>query len=95
MPGGADYAMLFAVKHGWMAPLQEKRYNAAINVWVREPALVVTATLGWIQLHAQKHEELSGWGVASVRALRTLPCARPSPCTWPCTCPRVTSRDLA
>ena len=24
LPGGADYAMLFAVKHGWMQPLTEK-----------------------------------------------------------------------
>ena len=25
VPGGLDYAMLFAVKHGWMSPLQEKK----------------------------------------------------------------------
>jgi len=53
VPGGADYAMLFAVKHGWMAPLTEKRYNSAINVWVREPALVAVGTLGYVQMHLQ------------------------------------------
>jgi len=53
LPGGADYAMLFAVKHGWMSPLDEKKYNAAINVWIREPALIATATLGYIQMHLQ------------------------------------------
>jgi len=53
LPGGADYAMLFAVKHGWMSPLSEKKYNAAINVWIREPALVSTASLGFIQMHLQ------------------------------------------
>ena len=54
VPGGIDYAMLFAVKHGWMKPLDEKKVNAAVNVWVREPALVCTATLGYIQLHEQR-----------------------------------------
>ena len=70
--GGADYAMLFAVKHGWMSPLTEKRYNSAINVWVREPALVVTATLGFVQMHAQKIDDLSGWGVGAVRVFLML-----------------------
>jgi len=53
VPGGVDYAMLFAVKHGWMEPLQEKHYNLAINVWVRAPALVATAVLALIQVHVQ------------------------------------------
>ena len=66
MPGGADYAMLFAVKHGWMTPLSEKRYNAAINVWIREPALVVTATLGFIQIH-QQPGELHSTSIVAVR----------------------------
>lgn len=69
VPGGADYAMLFAVKHGWMDPLSEKRWNSAVNVWVREPALVVVATLGWLQLHVQKDDELQHWGVGAVRVL--------------------------
>ena len=67
LPGGADYAMLFAVKHGWMDPLEEKRINAGINVWVREPALVVTATLGFIQLHTSNQDHF-GWGIAVVRS---------------------------
>ena len=49
MPGGIDYAMLFAVKHGWMPPLKEKEYNAAINVWFRAPFLVCTACLAYVQ----------------------------------------------
>lgn len=59
VPGGLDYAMLFAVKHGWMRPLDEKRYNAAINVWMREPALICTATLSFVQLHLQP--QMWGW----------------------------------
>ena len=71
LPGGADYAMLFAVKHGWMQPLTEKRINAAINVWVREPALVVTATLGFIQMHTQNQAHF-GWGIGAVRIFLML-----------------------
>jgi hypothetical protein len=65
VPGGLDYAMLFAVKHGWMKPLAEKKVNAAVNVWIREPALVCTATLGFIQLHEQA-SQYPTW-VTSVR----------------------------
>ena len=42
-----------------MTPLAEKRYNSAVNVWVREPALVCTATLGFIQIHLQP--SMFGW----------------------------------
>jgi len=72
LPGGADYAMLFAVKHGWMEPISEKRYNALINVWIREPALVVTATLGFIQFHLQKSESDIGWGIGAIRVFLML-----------------------
>ena len=44
--------MLFAVKHGWMSPLTEKKYNAMINVWLREPALVVCCSFAFIQVGA-------------------------------------------
>lgn len=69
VPGGLDYAMLFAVKHGWMDPLDEKKFNSAINVWVREPALVVTAAYGYLQIHLQG-QSFSGW----VTAIRVFLC---------------------
>ena len=72
VPGGFDYAMLFAVKHGWMSPLTEKRWNSAVNVWVREPALIVVATLGWLQLHVQDEKDLHTWGVGAVRVFLML-----------------------
>ena len=53
VPGGIDYALLFAVKHGWILPLTEKRLNSAINVWLRAPALVATSVVGYIQLFLQ------------------------------------------
>jgi len=54
-----------------MEPLTEKRYNAAINVWIREPALVVTATLGFVQLHTQNQAQF-GWGIGAVRVFLML-----------------------
>ena len=72
VPGGIDYAMLFAVKHGWMKPLSEKGYNAAINVWIREPALVAVATLGFMQLHLQP-SKLFTW-ITAVRVFLMALC---------------------
>ena len=54
-----------------MKPLTEKRYNAAINVWIREPALVVTATLGFVQLHTHNQAQF-GWGIGAVRIFLML-----------------------
>jgi len=54
VPGGIDYAMLFAVKHGWLSPITEKEHNAFINVWVRAPFLVCTATFAYIQFFVQE-----------------------------------------
>ena len=71
MPGGADYAMLFAVKHGWMSPLREKQYNSSINVWFRAPFLIIAATFAYIQNFIQD-------GVPTVSA-RRVPRPPPSP----------------
>ena len=54
IPGGLDYVMLFAVKHGWLNPLLEKKANAAINVWCRAPFLVCTASLAYVQFFVQE-----------------------------------------
>ena len=53
VPGGIDYAMLLAVKHGWIKPLTEKNINAGINVWLRAPSLVMVASLAYIQFFLQ------------------------------------------
>ena len=47
LPGGVDYVLLVLVKQGAMAPITEKRLNAAINTWVRGPSMAVYAMLGW------------------------------------------------
>ena len=43
VPGAVDYALLVLVKYGRVHPLTEKRINAALNVWLRSPGLVVCA----------------------------------------------------
>lgn len=53
LPGGLDYAMLYAVKHAWMSPLHEKRLNRVINVWFRAPPLVGVSVMVYIQLYLQ------------------------------------------
>ena len=53
LPGGLDYAMLYAVKHAWMSPLHEKRLNRVINVWFRAPPLVGVSVMVYIQLWLQ------------------------------------------
>ncbi|KAJ1620229.1 hypothetical protein T492DRAFT_1150349 [Pavlovales sp. CCMP2436] len=58
IPGGVDYCMLFCVKQGWMKPLDEKRHNTVINVWVRAPFLVCTGTLVFLQGHMQTTDHI-------------------------------------
>lgn len=53
VPGGIDYAMLVAVKHGWIDPLTEKNVNASVNVWLRAPALIMIASFSYIQCFMQ------------------------------------------
>lgn len=47
LPGGIDYAMLVAVKKGWMTSGQEKKYNGYIQLWIRMPGCVMHALLTW------------------------------------------------
>jgi len=42
-PGGMDYFNLVLVKHGILDLYNQKRYCAAINIWIRGPFLVVAA----------------------------------------------------
>ena len=53
LPGGVDYALLFAVKHGWIHPLTEKRYNTVLNTWIRAPGIVMTSAIAWVVVNAK------------------------------------------
>ena len=37
LPGGVDYAMLSAVRYGFMDELTEKYINTHLNTWIRIP----------------------------------------------------------
>jgi len=48
LPGGLDYLMLAAVKHGYIRKISEKRINKLLNVWCRGPGCIAAACLIWI-----------------------------------------------
>lgn len=52
-PGGTDYALLFAVKHGWISSMTEKRWNTVLNVWIRSPGIVYSASFAWMTIFAK------------------------------------------
>lgn len=43
LPGGIDYALLFANRNGWVDKNIEKQVNTALNVWIRSPGCVAMA----------------------------------------------------
>jgi len=48
LPGGLDYLMLSAVKHGYLAKISEKRINQLLNIWCRGPGCIAAACLVWV-----------------------------------------------
>lgn len=55
LPGGIDYAMLVAVKQGWMESMTEKRINKTIQLWIRAPGCVFHSLLGWTAWSAARY----------------------------------------
>ena len=47
-PGGLDYLMLAAVKHGYIRKIDEKRWNRMLNIWCRSPGCIATSCLLWM-----------------------------------------------
>ncbi len=59
-PGGLDYLMLVCVKKGWMNSIDEKRYNAIIQTWIRNPGMLYHAVLTWcVYVHCKGNPELT------------------------------------
>jgi uncharacterized membrane protein YdcZ (DUF606 family) len=52
LPGGLDYCMLAAVKHGHLSITTEKKWNARINVWIRAPGCVMAACYLYVSILA-------------------------------------------
>ena len=52
LPGGIDYAVLFAQRNGWVGRETQKRLNTFLNVWIRSPGCVANAayTLAFLSL---------------------------------------------
>jgi len=47
LPGGLDYLMLVFVKLKWMESITEKRINARIQTWMRNPGMLYHALVSW------------------------------------------------
>jgi hypothetical protein len=45
LPGGINYAMLFAERNGWITQAMRKRVNTPVHVWIRGPGCTAVATL--------------------------------------------------
>ena len=50
LPGGVDYLLLTLVKYGVVPKLEEKKWNARINVWLRSPGLMLCAVFMYVAL---------------------------------------------
>ena len=53
LPGGIDYALLFANRNGWIEKSSEKRINAFLNVWIRSPGCIAMASMASANLLSQ------------------------------------------
>ena len=45
LPGGINYAMLFAERNGWITQAMRKSVNTPVHVWIRGPGCTAVATL--------------------------------------------------
>lgn len=45
LPGGINYALLFAERNGWISKEAEKAVNVPVHMWLRSPGCVATAAL--------------------------------------------------
>jgi len=62
LPGGLDYTLLVAVKHGYLDTLTEKTWNTRLNVWVRSPGLLFSAIILYgIACDPQNRAQYSSW----------------------------------
>lgn len=67
LPGGLDYLNLCLVKHGRLNLHTQKRYCAAINVWLRGPSLIVSGFIIYLTYcYLPTSEESGSDGAASM-----------------------------
>ncbi len=70
LPGGINYAMLFAEKNGWITQATRKRVNTPVHVWMRGPGCTAVATL--IAAAAWSAAEASMWHRVAATATAAL-----------------------
>ena len=73
VPGGLDYLMLALVKENLMKPLAEKRYNNILQVWVRNPGIIVCVFMLFIQVQLHR-EHPDGLGITWTEIICRLLC---------------------
>jgi hypothetical protein len=55
LPGGIDYFLLGLVKNGQLAPMEEKRINSTINLWLRGPGLTMVFSFAFAAFRTGNH----------------------------------------
>ena len=55
LPGAIDYFLLGLVKMGKLPPMEEKRLNSAINVWLRAPGLTLVFAFAFAAYRTGNH----------------------------------------
>lgn len=56
LPGGVDYILLVCVKYGFVPKLEEKKWNARINVWLRSPGLMLCSAFMYVAMMYGQNE---------------------------------------
>lgn len=70
LPGGINYALLFAERNGWISRQIEKSVNVPIHQWLRGPGCVATATLTFALVHSAA--DATGWDRAAATLVAAL-----------------------
>jgi hypothetical protein len=66
LPGGISYGALWLERNGWLSRQVEKSVNQRVNVWIRAPGCVATATLISQSVLVQPGAATSWQGVAGL-----------------------------
>jgi hypothetical protein len=69
LPGGIDYALLFAVRNGWVDRMTEKHVNRVLNVWIRSPGCMIQAGFTVAFLFAQPEHSGLQWYLGFIPAV--------------------------
>lgn len=69
LPGGVSYALLFAEKNGMITRAASRRWNARINLWLRSPGCLATATLILVSILSNPSTPWQAFVAVAVAAL--------------------------